>query len=298
VGAILDFVNVIASTNVRFFMMSNILPDIISQSYRLLKRTPRQSYTWGLFFAEVTPRNFIIQLELSSSIFLRGLPLMSDLQRPHVANAICEVLSNNSILGRDPRNEDAGVRECSSNGWLHADKSPDGKGTVYTFASPLHRWFVEWRLLDTLDTVPFECSSILELALRVIAGFSPSSLSNERKIGPACVQRPPEAQYQDEFYRSCYAYSKGLLRTFPEFGTKKGRVDFYIPFKKWGVELLRDGDRLQEHSSRFSDEGVYGTDLELSEYIILDCRKTRPKLTHSGTCINLLSINSTPFSSS
>jgi len=53
-----------------------------------------------------------------------------------------------------------------------------------------------------------------------------------------------EAQYQDEFYRCCHTHSNGSLVTFPEFGTAKGRVDFYIPAKQWGVELLRDGDQL------------------------------------------------------
>jgi hypothetical protein len=190
VGAILDFVNIIAATTVRFFMMSNTLPDIVSQSYRRLKGTGR-SYTWNLFLAEVNPRDFIIRLESSSSIFLRGLPIKSELQKTHIADTFIEVLKNNSIRQSDPTNEDAGLLECSSNGWLHADKSPDGKETVYTFASPLHRWFMEWRLLDTLDTIPFECDSILQLALGVIAGFSSSFLSAERRIGPGCIQRVP-----------------------------------------------------------------------------------------------------------
>ena len=43
--------------------------------------------------------------------------------------------------------------------------------------------------------------------------------------------------------------------TFPEYGTGEGRVDFYILAKEWGVELLRDGDRLAEHSGRFSQPG-------------------------------------------
>jgi hypothetical protein len=61
VGAILDFVNIIAATTVRFFMMSNTLPDIVSQSYRRLKGTGL-SYTWSLFLAEVNPRDIIYDL--------------------------------------------------------------------------------------------------------------------------------------------------------------------------------------------------------------------------------------------
>jgi hypothetical protein len=127
--------------------------------------------------------------------------------------------------------------------------------------------------------------SILQLALEVIAGFSPRLLSDERRIGPGCIQRPLEAQYQDEFYRVCYAYSNGSLVTLPEHCTTKGRVDLYIPSKEWGLELLRDGNQLEEHSGRFSGSVSYGTTLSASDYIILDCRKTRSKRQHPSMCI-------------
>jgi hypothetical protein len=63
----------------------------------------------------------------------------------------------------------------------------------------------------------------------VIRKFSRSLLATEHRIGPGFVQRPPEAQYQDEFYRCSHSYSKGSVVTFPEFGTKSGRVDFFPP---------------------------------------------------------------------
>lgn len=58
--------------------------------------------------------------------------------------------------------------------------------------------------------VLFESSSILQFALEVIAGFSPRLLSSDQRIGPGYIQRPPEARYQDEFHRTCFAYSKGF----------------------------------------------------------------------------------------
>ena len=87
------------------------------------------------------------------------------------------------------------------------------------------------------------------------------SLLNERKIGPDTNQEPPEAQYQREFFRCCHAISNGSLVAFPEFGTKDGRADFYIPSKRWGVELLRNGDQLAQHWGRFSSAGSYTTNL-------------------------------------
>lgn len=79
---------------------------------------------------------------------------------------------------------------------------------------------------------------------------------------------------------NCHICSKGSILSFPECGTPKGRVDFYIPEKEWGVELLREGDRLAQHSGRFSSKGPYKKDLSLSDYVILDCRQTRPQDPH------------------
>jgi len=52
------------------------------------------------------------------------------------------------------------------------------------------------------------------------------------------VQSVPEAQFQDEFYHACAAYMNNSVVSFPEFGMRCGRIDFFIPSKKWGIELL------------------------------------------------------------
>ena len=61
------------------------------------------------------------------------------------------------------------------------------------------------------------------------------------------AQTIPEAQFQDEFYSASSKQAHGSV-SFPEFGTKNGRIDFFIRSKKWGVELLRDGNRLSQHA--------------------------------------------------
>jgi hypothetical protein len=228
---------------------------------------------------------------------MRGLPLDEDLQKTGVADIFSEVLCNGSIVRSDSEieNDQTELRTCYHHGWLHADKT-SGDKIVYVFPSPLHRLFLEWKLQKWDDPSPFDSNSLLELAVDVIKRFSPTLLS-ERRIGPGCIQRPQEAQFQDEFYRCCYARSNGSLVAFPEFGTGKGRVDFFIPYKKWGVELLREGDRLQQHYNRFSPDGSYGKTLRASDYIVLDCRTTRPKLRHEGVCIICLSIYFPFFSS-
>lgn len=73
---------------------------------------------------------------------------------------------------------------------------------------------------------------------------------------------------------------KGSILTFSEFRTRTGRVDFYIPTKNWGVELLRDDNWLEQRSARFSPTGKYGALLCLSNYIVLDCCVNNPRLPH------------------
>ena len=232
---------------------------------------------------QVGIREILDTLASSASIFLRGLPGNSDLQNLATAGVFSAVLCNNVVNIDDDIDQDA-LQLCYRKGWLHADKIGLGepKDIGYVFASPFHRWYVEWSLFDNVPAVPFEANNILDFVIDVIRNFKPQLLSAERRIGPGYVQRPPEAQYQDEFYRSCHKCSKGSLKTFPEFGTAKGRVDFYIPAKKWGVELLRDGDRLGDHSGRFTSGAYRG--LPLDKYVILDCSDTRPKIRHPSMC--------------
>lgn len=229
------------------------------------------------------------RLECLSSIFKKGAPLNQDLQNPAIARIFSNVLREGSITDITAGEDVTALHHCFRNGWLHADKLVDIRNveeTVYVFASPLHRWFVEWELWDSVPTtIPFESNDILQFALDVIAGFSPHLLSTKKRIGPGCVLRPQETRYQDEFYRSCHACSNGSLITFPEFDASKGRADFYIPSKEWGVEIVREGDRLEQHSGRFSRSESYETSPRLSDYIILDCRNTQPEHPRPGMCI-------------
>jgi hypothetical protein len=171
--------------------------------------------------------------------------------------------------------------QCFKWGWLHA--TTDGEGaTWYIFTTPLHQWFVEYYLGTRVpDSTRITNLNLLAFVIRVIREFSPLQLSAPRRIGASSKQRPPEAQFQDEFYRCCHMPPKGSLIMFPQFGGASGKVDFYIPLKNWGVELLHDGDRLDSHSSRFTGTGAY-TGMAFSDYVILDFRMKEPQTKHPG----------------
>ena len=72
----------------------------------------------------------------------------------------------------------------------------------------------------------------------------------------------------------------------PIFGST-GFLDFYVNNGlEWGVELLREGDRMGEHAKRFVDGGTY-EDIPLEHWVIIDFRhkskrlqKTKPNFWH------------------
>jgi len=118
----------------------------------------------------------------------------------------------------------------------------------------------------------------LELACAAIKNFRAPQLRIPQLepilYGPGAARRPREAIFQDEFYRALCQVSDGQLFTVPEYGSP-GRIDFFVPAMRWGIEFTRFGDRLQEHISRFTGTGVYAT-MDLAAWIVLHCTNETP----------------------
>ena len=93
--------------------------------------------------------------------------------------------------------------------------------------------------------------------------------------------RPPEAQFQDEWYyafKSLLGHDVVISSEWSRSGD--GRIDFRIVGPVWGIELLRDGDRLSKHCNRFLDNSSYHRWIRngyIKDWIILDCRHSRPQ---------------------
>jgi len=247
-------------------------------------------YTYDMFIAGVSMSD-IARAIYSKTVFGRGLPQGNVLRdNPDMTAVMSEVIRKESIicsedyLASKPEDDDkrqAALRKIFRAGWLHTEIRADIDGILYTFASPLHRRCIDWKL----NGLPWESRivepNLSEFALAVIQRFSRQSLE-KREIGPK-AQSIPEAQFQDEFYSASSKHANGSV-SFPEFGTKNGRIDFFIRSKKWGVELLRDGNRLGQHARRFT-KGEYGKWIEkgwMSDYIIIDFRTRHPKIVHQG----------------
>ncbi len=247
-------------------------------------------YTYDMFITGVSMTD-ILQGIVRWTVFGRGLPKAHVFrENPDITAVMSEVIRKECIvcpddyLASDPKDDNtrkAALRTIFRSGWLHTEIRADIDGILYTFASPLHRRCIDWMLNGSPMESRIIEPNLPEFALAVIQRFSRQSLG-KREIGPK-AQSIPEAQFQDEFYRASFKLAQGSI-SFPELGSKKGRIDFFIKSKKWGVELLRDGNRLAQHAKRLT-EGEYGKWVEkgwMSDYIIIDFRTRRPKIVHRG----------------
>jgi hypothetical protein len=128
---------------------------------------------------------------------------------------------------------------------------------------------------DAFPTLQVLCQAVLE-------HFSSTKLRHctEGKLSTAGQLRPPEAQYQDEFYRAFnWVVGRGVPISSEWSRLGDGRVDFWIPQKKWGIEFLRDHSRVTEHCNRFREGGQYHSWIKagmLKDWIIIDCATSRP----------------------
>jgi len=230
---------------------------------------------------------------LVGGAFGRGLPLAKDLMtHPNLVTIFRKLIRNGDIEEGAEKAEETAVKLCHRNGWIQSYENRET--TFYTFSSPLHCAYLSW-LLNPSDNMPIH-KSIFELCSAVISKFKPSQMHIPlRRVGALSNDSLPEAQYQDEFYRSLFTATAGNVRISPEFASARGahmtgRIDFFIPKTRWGIEIIRDGNRLEEHSSRFENSGAYGAWLlsgDMTDYILLDCRTKVPQRAHPGMIPNL-----------
>jgi hypothetical protein len=98
------------------------------------------------------------------------------------------------------------------------------------------------------------------LVIKTLQNFSKSSLIrySQEEEGPGEYRRRKEPNYQCELYKAMSKLLGGKAYISSEWTLlKRGRADFFIPKKKWAIELLADFDRLDDHLLRFEPNGTY-----------------------------------------
>jgi hypothetical protein len=135
------------------------------------------------------------------------------------------------------------------------------------------------RLLLPDDDDGIQFASLKDLCFEALKHFSQTALtSHRRKLDHAPGATRPEAQYVYELYRCLYHITGGKSVVHSEYSyTVPGRIDLFLKNRRWGIEALKDGDRMSKHIHRCSPKGVYGSWGIASEYIILNFCAAPPK---------------------
>jgi len=190
------------------------------------------------FHAE-NPTHKLVQT-LCSGAFEHGLPMDRELKdQPDMVALFRNLLKYGTVDGNE--DEDTAICKCHHHGWIHADQPANKTITCYAFPSPLHTVCLSWRL-QPMNDMP-HLTSLFNLALDVISKFKPSQLYLPiHHVSPRFTDKVPEAQYQDEFYRSVFTTTFGNVHLSPEFASARkacviGCINFFIPVVKWGIEF-------------------------------------------------------------
>jgi hypothetical protein len=183
-------------------------------------------------FYRANPLKSLIS-SLASRNFSRGLPQSTEItERPEVAETFRRLLKE-GIIYVEGQTEPEAFQICQRNGWIHSDliQTSTSPKFRYIFPSYLHTACLSWRLTPASGPPP--CNSLFGMAVTVINRFKPSQMYIPIRRVDAEPEDPPEAQYQDEFYRSIHSVHGGAVLISPEFASAKkaevvGRIDFFV----------------------------------------------------------------------
>ncbi|PKK56868.1 hypothetical protein RhiirC2_871514 [Rhizophagus irregularis] len=142
------------------------------------------------------------------------------------------------------------------------------------FSAPITRIVLSHRLftssLANSPTTNFE-----DFLTRTIERFCPTKLANSLGKGKGNDSNLFERTWLMEWYRSATTVVPIGATISADVGpvfNSKGFLDFYVNGNySWGIELLREGDKLQEHANRFLTNGIY-SDIPLNQWAVLDFR--------------------------
>ncbi|KAH8116338.1 hypothetical protein DFH11DRAFT_1505944, partial [Phellopilus nigrolimitatus] len=218
-------------------------------------KTSSNRFTSAMFLTSVSPNTLMQGLE-NASIFGRGVPRPEELGWKPLTDVFKTVVDENRVT------EDMFKDNAEK---MDALQLAFRKGCGFRF-----------KFKGEVASSPLD-QSLPQFALAVIKQFSARGLS-------ASVQCPLGTRLREEFYRSCFSYTKTMLATLPELGMPEGCIDFFVLTKKWGIKLLQNGDRCANHSDGLSsgESAEWITPGMMDDHITLDFCTTLPKTKHTG----------------
>ncbi|PWY72095.1 hypothetical protein BO83DRAFT_446512 [Aspergillus eucalypticola CBS 122712] len=188
----------------------------------------------------------------------RSFPRPIDLKSP-VYEIFCEIAEKGHIDWE----QRPGLEVCYVRGWIHrvlAGLTANlEEYEIAVLPSRLHEKWIQYLIGRDKRPLPTRFTYLTQLCMEILPEFSRMNLKHSttsKILSTAAQPRFVEAQYQDEFYRSfCKLAGRGVPISTEWARTNSGRVDFFIPEKKWAVELLRAYDRVDDHIRRFQKGG-------------------------------------------
>ncbi|KDQ11029.1 hypothetical protein BOTBODRAFT_470384 [Botryobasidium botryosum FD-172 SS1] len=250
-------------------LISDHAEQIRSGAPLTLVQFHRQNPTWDGFLKR-----------LAESMAGRGFPSVHDIQEhAPMFRQLLRVGQININRGQENQLLES-LEACHKQGWLHTEEGDPG--TRYRFPSPIHMAVVSSLLVSTNADIPYD--TLYDLTIAALRRLK--------------VRRGEKGKAREvEFYRSLHTLVNGNVVVTPEFisatgGVRRaGRIDFFVCGRKWGIECIQEGDKLEEHNSRFGDDGAsYGAWLQsddMTDYILLDFRTDTPTEVLRLDCKNL-----------
>ncbi|CAL8581969.1 hypothetical protein XPA_007650 [Xanthoria parietina] len=155
---------------------------------------------------------------------------------------------------------------AAQTGFLH---SVDHEGwTEYTFASQFHKRAA----IMCASPFPQHITSLLDTIVNALRSFSPSALTS-RTTRPNHEWVIPEATFQAEIYRCLQRILPGCFIATEYQHNQSGRVDFYLPEDRLGLELLQNGtlDEIEEHTEHVDTLcGKYGRWGIMKDFLVVN----------------------------
>ncbi|KAK0440355.1 hypothetical protein EV421DRAFT_1905495 [Armillaria borealis] len=291
-----------------FFLLTNGHIGAITALYGMLQKTslpsqPRSNKFSLADFEAAVPSLQKFTHELGEACELKkGLPpqsLLTDVGRPSFAAFFRRLLKHGSLLCTesrlvyveyggldqwvfldDPMNSNTCLTAIRQ-GWVFSSPCGDfGNTVIVSLSTPLLQCWFSQHLIPCELEASFE--SPLDLVCQVTALFRPSLLRDL----PVRFGTPIESRYHMEFYRAASALTDSAVVVSPDFATNpnrdtQGRIDFPLAHKKWGIELTRDGNRLDGgRNPRLENYGQWLEEGDMTQYIFVDYRVTRPIHSH------------------
>ena len=167
--------------------------------------------------------------------------------------------------------------------YILSDVSYDESTTnkVLDFAAPLIRLAYLQNRVGSMQRSVMAPKNFREFLILVFAAMDPKTL--QASLGIGADGRLLERVWQMEFYRAATQVLPESIFISVDVGAvfgSSGFIDFYVDdARDWAIELLRDGNDVEEHCRRFEAGNVYGPIVGIAkEYAIIDIRQSQKEL--------------------